>query len=41
MNGICKYIDLIGTADPDYLKGSWKYYLQEVMETKDGKTPEI
>lgn len=28
MGGICKYIELIGSVSGDYLKDSWKYYLQ-------------
>jgi hypothetical protein len=39
MSGICQYIELIGKANSDYLKDSWKYYLQENMDAKDGKTP--
>lgn len=27
MGGICKYIELIGSASPDYLKDTWKFYL--------------
>lgn len=41
MGGICMYIEAIGTSNPDYLKESWKYFLQENMEPKEGKTPDI
>lgn len=39
MGGICMYIEAIGASNPDYLKESWKYFLQENMEAKDGKAP--
>lgn len=39
MGGICAYIEAIGASNPDYLKESWKYFLQENMEAKDGKAP--
>jgi hypothetical protein len=41
MRGICQYIELIGNSNPNYLKESWKYYIQENMEAKEGKVPEI
>jgi hypothetical protein len=37
MGGLCRYIELIGNASPDYLKDTWKCYLSENMEKKDGK----
>ena len=29
MGGMCKYIELMGEINKDYLKDTWKYYLQE------------
>lgn len=29
MGGMCRYIELMGEKSSDYMKDSWKYYLQE------------
>lgn len=34
MGGMCKYIEIMGQKCDDYMKDSWKYYLQEMQ----GKT---
>lgn len=35
MGAICKYISLVGSTIPDYLKESWKYFLVENIEKKE------
>ena len=32
MKGICRYIELMGSAIPEYIKDSWKNYLQGAPE---------
>lgn len=37
MGGMCKYIEIMGEKCDDYLKDSWKYYLQQAQGKAQGK----